>query len=151
ESEGYRSELRAQPEGQDRDGAAVAIERRIHDELVVRRHLPDAERHAIVGLDDPFDTWMRQPSVANENAHPAGVEIGPMRARDVVENERDACAVARAAPPGASERQPRGRRPIDIREFIRLDLTGRPPDPAERADIGGQLLIDVQIYTGTAV
>src|SRR5689334_12743213 len=49
------SKLSAQSRGHDRHRSAVAVERRVDDELVVGRQLPGAERKSIVALQYRLD------------------------------------------------------------------------------------------------
>src|ERR1700686_4156777 len=73
---------------------------------------------AVVGLEDCLEPGFRQLSVADEDAEPAGGEVGARILRYVVDDAGDAEGVVRAAPALALDGQTRGDRPIDLGELV---------------------------------
>src|SRR5207244_4244554 len=68
------SELRAQARAEHRYWSAVAVVGGIDDELIVERHPPAEDREAVVHLQDPLGSRIRQDAVTHEDAEAAGIE-----------------------------------------------------------------------------
>src|SRR6516164_5681192 len=75
-----RLELRVQARSNDRDRAAVAVVRRVGNELIIQGHAPGKDGEAVVGLDDLLAAGVRKHSVADQDAEASGVEVGLMHA-----------------------------------------------------------------------
>ena len=126
--------------------------------LVVERDPPNIDREGVVGLNDLLEAGMRQLSVANQDAEPAGVEKDLMAGRDVVDDPANAPDVIWPCPLLAGEHGTGRNRPIDIGECIGLDVGARQPGAQENAPIGRDLLLEVHaaiplrlVYWRTAV
>src|SRR5215468_11789715 len=86
-------------DGNDRHRSAIAILCRIVDELIVERDVPERGQFvAVVGLDDLFETGVRQHPVADHDAETACVEVSLVRAADIVDSAGYAERVVRASP-----------------------------------------------------
>src|SRR5258706_8360244 len=95
---------------------------------------------------------MRQPSVADQNAEPAGVQVTFARGGNAVVDRGKTQGVAGAMPAGPLQRESRGHSPVDIREFIRLHIADGFAEARKEAQVPGQLLLDIEARTGaTAV
>src|SRR6266705_287391 len=83
-----------QPRGQDRDRPAVGVVGGVSDELIVEREIEIfANVVGIIGLEDLFLTVV-EPSVADNDAEPAGGDEVAVRFRQGVDGATDADAVA---------------------------------------------------------
>jgi len=80
------SELRVQPRTENGNRSAVAVVGGIDHELVVQCDARERQRKAVVGFDDLLGTGMRQLSIADENAEPAGVEKRYVFSRNPVDD-----------------------------------------------------------------
>jgi len=112
------SELRVQPRTENGNRSAVAVVGGIDHELVVQCDAPERQRKAVVGFDDLLGTGMRQLSIADENAEPAGVEK-----RYSAEIPLMTPANPKVAPLRALESESGSHRAVDIGELVGFDIS----------------------------
>ena len=112
------------------------------DPLVIEaelRRLHHGER--VIRFDDLLGTLMRQASVSDQNAKPAGVQVMLALAGYAVVYYRQSHVVGRAMPPGSLQRQTCGYGAVDIRELIRLNIVRSFSKASKSAKIAPQLLL----------
>src|SRR5262249_23276867 len=142
--------LRAQPRPDYRHRTAIAIVGRIDDELIVGRDPPVADRKAVIRFQDLLDAGMRQPAVADQDAEPAGIEVGLMRARNSVDSTGDRERVVGPAPPLPRNRRPDRHRAVDVGELVRFEIAVRKAGAREYADAVSNLLPEVHVHAAAA-
>jgi hypothetical protein len=145
-----RSELHVQARAENRHRAAIAIVGRVVDELIIQRDVPDVDRKRVIGLDDLFETGMRQLSIADHDAEPAVVEERLMAGRYVVNDAGDAPSVIRASPQLAGERGADRDGAVDISEGVGFDVGRGQSRAQEDAPIRRDLLLQARRNAASA-
>ncbi len=94
-----RSDLRMDAKAEYRNRSAVAIIGGVFDELIIRGEGEAvAEGGAVIGLDDLFEPWIGQASVADQDAEAAIGQIFPGVLGDVVDHAGEAGRVPLPVP-----------------------------------------------------
>jgi hypothetical protein len=92
-------ELPVRPGGEDVHRATVGVVAGIGDELIIEAQLDRRiQRIAVIRLENLLQAVVRQLSVADEDAEPAGVEEGDVGAGDSVDDPGNADGVVGPAP-----------------------------------------------------
>src|ERR1700733_9198776 len=92
-------ELPVHTAGEDVGRAAVGVVAGIGDELIIEGELGRGiQRIAVIGLENLFQTIIRQLSVADQDAESTGIEEGDVGAGDAVDDAGNADGVVRPAP-----------------------------------------------------
>ena len=94
---------------------------------------------------------MRQLSVADQDAEAAVVEKGLVHAGNAVDDAGKADRVVRPAPLLAGERKAGRDGAVDIGEFVGLDVAVRPAGADESAEIGRDLLLEIDADAAAAL
>src|SRR5438874_8455253 len=105
-----------------RHRAAVAVIRRIDDELIIERHGRGQQRERIIGLDDLFGSGMWQYAVADQDAESSVIEELPVHAGNAVDDSSKTQCIVRPTPLLALERDPRSDGPVDIGNLKWFDI-----------------------------
>src|SRR5271166_6274259 len=87
---------------------------------------------------------MRQLPVADQDAQPAGGEIGLCRGRDAVCDRRQSDDVVGAIPCRTLEGNPCRQRMIDIGELVGLLAAVIETETRECTEVGGELLLEIE-------
>src|SRR5262252_549763 len=96
-------------QGEDRYRPAVAVIRRVVDELVVETEMRPCEHtDAIEGFEDLFRAGVGQLAVADDAAEPAGGEVKLTLMRDPIDCASQPERIVGAAPSRAGQRQAAG-------------------------------------------
>src|SRR5579872_1360692 len=93
------SKLPVRAGGEDVGRAAVGVVAGIGDELIIEGELGRGrQRVAVIGLENLLEAIVRQLTVADEDAEPAGVEESDMGRGDAIDNAGNADGVVGPAP-----------------------------------------------------
>ena len=146
------SELRVNASGKDIRRPAIGIVARIADKLIIDRYpRRSGQRVAVISFHNSFHAGMRQLPVADQDAGPAGVEIGLVNAGDAIDDAADPDGVVGPAPLLAVDRYAAGECPVDVGEISGLDGTVRPAAASKDAERLGDLLLQIDAYAGARV
>src|SRR5262249_44267523 len=104
-SELSMSELRVNAPGKHVRRSAVYVVAGIADELIIHRNpRRSGQCIAVISLDDSFNAGIPQLPVSDQNAGPAGIEIGLVYARNCIDDGAIADRVVRPTPIFAVDR-----------------------------------------------
>src|SRR5208337_2930348 len=123
-------------------GAALGVVRGVDDLLEVERH-HDSGRYlpGVVRLQNLFQTIL-QPAVADDEAQAPGLQVIAMRTGYSIEDPSQADPVVWPAPAAPAHDKACACRPVDLGKGPRLGVAVVPTQPAEEADVVGDLLVD---------
>src|SRR5579862_329662 len=132
-----------QARGDNRSRAAILVVSGVDDKLVIERQLKERHRQLVIGLEDLLESGMGQHAVADQNAKAAVVEISLVHTRNAVDYTGQPNRIVGPSPQLSVQREPCGNCAIDVGKLIRLDIAVGETGAHERADLVGDLLLDI--------